>query len=78
MQTEKPASNAIALPATVAVTELSGSESYVHFDFCGQAWVALLHGIREFARDEQVQFWVQPEHVMLFDANQQRIALAAN
>ncbi len=78
LQTEKPASNAIALPATVAVTELSGSESYVHFDFCGQAWVALLHGIREFARDEQVQFWVQPEHVMLFDANQQRIALAAN
>jgi glycerol transport system ATP-binding protein len=61
------------LLAAVTVTELSGSESYVHFDFLGQPWVALLHGIHDFAPEEQVQFFVQPEHVMLFGPDQKRI-----
>ena len=73
LQTERSAPDAIEVPATVTVTELSGSESYVHFNFMGQPWVALLHGIHDFAPAEQVRFYVRPEHVMLFAADQQRI-----
>lgn len=73
LHTERVSPDAIEVAATVAVTELSGSESYVHFDFMDQRWVALLHGIHNFAPFEQVRFHVRPEHVMLFAADQQRI-----
>lgn len=73
---KKPTEDAIELRATVAATEFSGSESYVHFEFQGQPWVALLHGIREFAPSEEIRFFVQPEHVMLFGQDQHRITPA--
>ncbi len=72
---ERASPDAIEVPVTVTVTELSGSESYVHFNFMGQPWVALLHGIHDFAPSQQVRFYVQPEHVMLFAADQQRISM---
>lgn len=73
---EKPTADAIELRATVGAMEFSGSESYVHFDFQGQPWVALLHGIREFAPSEEIRFFVQPEHVMLFGQDHHRITPA--
>lgn len=73
LHTQKTSSDAIQLQATVTVTELSGSESYVHFDFLGQPWVALLHGIHNFAPADQVQFFVEPEQVMLFGTDHRRI-----
>ena len=72
----EPASEeAIEIHARVGVTELSGSESFVHFEFHNQPWVALLHGIRDFIPSRQTSFFLQPEHVLLFDARQQRIEL---
>lgn len=73
LQTARISHDAIEVPATVTVTELSGSESYVHFNFQGQPWVALLQGIHDFAPAELVRFYVRPEHVMLFAADEQRI-----
>lgn len=67
LRLDRPGPDAIELRATVSVTELSGSESYVHFDCDGAPWVALLHGIHDFAPGEQVSFYLSPEHLMLFD-----------
>jgi glycerol transport system ATP-binding protein len=58
----------IQLKGRVSVTELSGSESFVHFQFNSSAWVALLHGIREFGEAEDVDFYVSQENAMLFDS----------
>jgi glycerol transport system ATP-binding protein len=37
--------HAVALPATVAVTEITGSESYIHMNHAGSRWVMLTQGI---------------------------------
>lgn len=58
----------IEVRGAVTVTELAGSESFVHFEFNGNLWVALLHGIKNIAASEVINFFIRPEHVLLFDA----------
>lgn len=67
LQQQKPGSDAIEVRARVAVTELSGSESYVHFECDGMPWVALLHGIHDYAPGQEVSFYIAPQQVLLFD-----------
>lgn len=67
----------IELGGSVTVTELSGSESFVHFDFAGNPWVALLHGIKDFSTDTIVKFFIRPQHVLLFDAKQNLVSIPA-
>jgi glycerol transport system ATP-binding protein len=52
---------------TVTVTELSGSESFIHFDCEGEAWVALLHGISGCKTGDRVRFYVGREDCFMFD-----------
>lgn len=62
-------SNDLVFKGGVSVTELSGSESFVHFDFNGQPWVALIHGIQNFKETESVEFYVRSENVFVFNAD---------
>ncbi len=64
-------SSAAAVPvqAKVQVTEITGSESFVHLDFADVRWVMLAHGILSFDPDETVEVFIDPRHIMVFDAN---------
>lgn len=67
----------IEIQGVVTVTELSGSESFVHFQFNGLPWVALLHGIKDFAASEAVSFFIQQQHLLLFDADNRLVSTMA-
>lgn len=58
----------IEFAGSVTVTELSGSESFVHFDCKGEPWVALLHGIFEYRAGDTVRFFVDRQDCFMFDA----------
>jgi len=64
----------IEMSGQVTVTEIGGSESFVHFEFQNRAWVALIHGIVEFASSEVVSFFVQPQYSLLFDQSDSLIS----
>jgi glycerol transport system ATP-binding protein len=64
---ERPNASAVPVRAKVSITEITGSESFVHLDFADVRWVMLAHGIREFEEDEQVEVFIDPRHVMVFD-----------
>jgi glycerol transport system ATP-binding protein len=51
------------------VTEITGSESFVHLNYADARWVMLAHGIRQFEPDEVIEVFIDPRHVMVFDAN---------
>ena len=51
-----------------SVTEITGSESFVHLDFADARWVMLAHGILTFEPDEMVEVFIDPRHIMVFDA----------
>ena len=63
-----PTAGAVSVRAKVTVTEITGSESFVHLDFADARWVMLAHGIHVFEPDEIVEVFIDPRHLMVFDA----------
>ena len=62
--------------AKVSVTEITGSESFVHLDFADARWVMLAHGIHQFEPDEEIEVFIDPRHIMVFDAAGRSVAAA--
>ena len=56
------------MKAKVSVTEITGSESFVHLDFADVRWVMLEHGILSFEPDQEIEVFIDPRHIMVFDA----------
>ena len=65
---ERSSAAAVPVSARVSITEITGSESFVHLNFAGTRWVMLAHGIHAFSPDEQVEVFIDPRHIMVFDA----------
>ena len=65
-----PASpNAVPIVATVMITEITGSESFIHLHFANASWVMLAPGIHRFEPDDRLTVYVDPRHLMVFDRN---------
>ena len=59
----------VPIDAKVIVTELTGSESFVHVDFAGARWVMLAHGVHSFEPDTPVRLHLDLSYLMVFDAS---------
>ncbi|MEO0621863.1 MAG: ABC transporter ATP-binding protein [Pseudomonadota bacterium] len=57
----------------VQVTELSGSESVVHFDMGGQSWVSLSHGVHGHEVGEAARFRLDLSRAFYFAADGRRV-----
>jgi glycerol transport system ATP-binding protein len=57
-----------AFQATVTVTEITGSESFVHLNRDASNWVAVLHGVREYPPGHILDAALDPNNVFVFDA----------
>lgn len=64
---DRPNASAVPVRAKVTITEITGSESFIHLDFADVRWVMLTHGIRDFETDEVVEVFIDPRHIMVFD-----------
>jgi glycerol transport system ATP-binding protein len=67
LSSARPTADAVSVPAKVAITEITGSESFVHMAFADARWVMLAPGIRVFEPDETVEVYIDPRHIMVFD-----------
>jgi glycerol transport system ATP-binding protein len=65
----RPGPESIAVTARVAMTEITGSESFVHVDFAGERWVALAHGIHDLSIGQPVELFLDPARFFVFDAD---------
>jgi glycerol transport system ATP-binding protein len=61
-----PKDSAVVLKATVAVSEITGSESYIHVDFADERWVALAHGVHALEVDDVIDVYVDPSRFFVF------------
>jgi glycerol transport system ATP-binding protein len=57
----------------VLISEISGSESVVHFELAGQGWVSLAHGVRSHPVGQQAAFVLDVAHALYFDGAGRRI-----
>ena len=62
---------------TVAVTEISGSESFVHVDVGFATWVCLVLGVHDWTPGSKVSVRIDPRGVYVFDQAGVRVAVAA-
>jgi glycerol transport system ATP-binding protein len=59
----------IRLSASVSVSEITGSESYVHMDVGTERLIALVPGVRRLEPGAYVDVLIDPRHVLLFDTD---------
>ncbi|AXA94026.1 ABC transporter ATP-binding protein [Massilia sp. YMA4] len=57
------------MDCTVDLSELSGSETYVHLRLGDAGIVAQVPGVHAVAIDSKVQAWVDPQELFIFDAD---------
>ena len=74
---DRPSADALAFTARLSVTEITGSETFVHLDHRGQRWVGLIEGVRSLTLGRDIEVHVDPAHIYLFDARGTLIAPAA-
>jgi glycerol transport system ATP-binding protein len=63
-----------AFSATVTVTEITGSESFVHLHRDSQNWVAVLHGVHEYEPGVTLDAALDPDNIFVFDAADRLVA----
>jgi glycerol transport system ATP-binding protein len=57
----------------VLISEISGSESVVHFDLAGSTWVSLAAGVRSYEVGQSASFVLDVAHCLYFDRSGRRI-----
>jgi glycerol transport system ATP-binding protein len=72
---EPHAANGQAVPiqGRVLVTEISGSESVVHFELAGHTWVSQSHGVHPFEVGEQAQLYADVGRALFFEPSGKRV-----
>jgi glycerol transport system ATP-binding protein len=63
----------VEISGTVQVTELSGSESVIHFSHEAQTWVSQSHGILDLEIGTSENFQIDLEQCMYFDSDGKRV-----
>ena len=63
----------IAINGTVAVSEITGSESFVHADCAGTRWIALAPGVHELLPGQPINVYLDPARFFIFDAKGQLV-----
>lgn len=69
--------HAVPFQCKLGVTEITGSETFLHLSHGADTWVGLVHGVQDLAEGSEVTVWLDPAHVYLFDAAGQLAAPAA-
>ena len=59
----------------MSVTEITGSESFVHLDFAGHRWVMLEEGIHRLDVGEAVEVFIDTRHMLVFDDASRRVTI---
>jgi glycerol transport system ATP-binding protein len=68
---------AMRFDTKLVVTELTGSETFVHLDHHGERWVGLVHGVHDLELGAALDVYLDPSHVYFFDAQGAMVAPAS-
>ncbi len=64
------------VPVRTLISEITGSESFIHVDFAGARWVMLEHGIHDIEPDRAIDIYLDTRHLMAFGPDGAAIAAA--
>ncbi|WP_294619751.1 ABC transporter ATP-binding protein [uncultured Roseovarius sp.] len=73
----KHTADAMQFTTQLSVTELTGSETFVHLDHHGERWVGLIHGVHDLELGADLDVYLDPSHVYVFGEDGALVAPAA-
>ena len=74
---EKHSPDALEFTATLQVTEITGSETFIHLDHHGENWVGLLHGVKNLEIGAALNVYLDPRHIYIFAQDGASVAPAS-
>lgn len=77
VEIERHTPDAMAFAARLNVTEITGSETFIHLNHGADRWVGVLHGIRNLKLGEDIRVYLDPAHVYIFGEDGALVAPAA-
>lgn len=77
LELTRPNENALEFHTKLKVTEITGSESYLHVDYQSERWVGLVHGIHDLDPESDVTLYIDPAHIYIFSDGGELAAPAA-
>ncbi|WP_146584613.1 ABC transporter ATP-binding protein [Puniceibacterium confluentis] len=77
LEIRKHTAGAVGFTARLVVTELTGSETFIHLQHQGERWVGLIHGIHKLPLGEDLAVYLDPSHIYIFDRTGALVAPAA-
>ena len=69
LELNRHSGSAVEFRCKLGVTEITGSETFIHINHGGDRWVGLVHGVHDLAPGSEVGVWLDPSHVYLFHAD---------
>jgi glycerol transport system ATP-binding protein len=58
--------DAMKFTALLNVTEITGSETFIHLAHHGEKWVGLIHGVHDLELGQPIDVYLDPSHVYIF------------
>jgi glycerol transport system ATP-binding protein len=77
LELAKQTGDSMQFTGTLNVTEITGSETFVHLDHHGEAWVGLVHGVRNLEIGSPLTVYLDPKHVYIFGQDGTSVAAAS-
>ena len=77
LELEKHGPGVLEFSAKLHVTEITGSETFVHLDHHGDNWVGLIHGVRDLKIGASLDVYLDPAHVYIFAEDGTSVAPAS-
>jgi len=65
----------LAFEAQLVITELTGSETYIHLEAAGERWIGLIPGTQTFEVGQQLHIGLDTANLFYFDHDGQRVGL---
>ncbi|MGL4395734.1 MAG: ABC transporter ATP-binding protein [Hyphomicrobium sp.] len=66
--------NAAPIEGRVIITEISGSESVVHFALAGETWVSQAHGVHRYEIGETARLYADADQLLFFNSAGERVS----
>lgn len=77
VEIERHGADAMKFEAKLVVTELTGSETFIHLDHHGERWVGLVHGVHDLELGSMQTVYLDPSHIYIFSESGDLVAPAS-
>ena len=77
LKLEKHVADAMCFTGRLTVTEITGSETFIHLDHHGENWVGLVHGVKNLTIGSNINVYLDQSHLYIFAQDGTSVAPAS-